>query len=184
MKRVFLVLAIGLALCAGAFAQDQHPTDKWGIGIQGGGSGGGFNGGGVDLTLKIPSVPVFWGIDLGFGSHWFGVGVSGDYYFIDKTLLPEAKLGWYLGGGVYARFTSVKGFGWEDNKLVEKNWVSLGAGARLPIGLSWHPIDLVEVYIQAVPSIGVNIPFYNTEFFDHDWIGWGIGGNLGIRFWF
>jgi hypothetical protein len=93
------------------------------------------------------------------------VGVSGDYYFIDKAIAPKIGLGWYLGGGIYGNV----GF-WSD-------YVFLAAGGRLPIGLSWQPIDLIEVYLQAVPSIGVQIlPPIN--------LNWGIGVDLGIRFWF
>ncbi|GHV52301.1 hypothetical protein AGMMS49579_09320 [Spirochaetia bacterium] len=171
MKKLILVGLIGLTLCvSGAFAQDQHPTDKWGIGVQGGGSfGWGLFGWGGALTLKIPAAPIFFVVDGGIGSGYFRVGVSGDYYFIDKTFSPEAKLGWYLGGGIYINFSS-----W--------TYVSLGAGAHLPIGLSWHPIDLIEVYLQAVPSIGVSIPFSDAS--NHNWFDWGVGGNLGIRFWF
>jgi hypothetical protein len=158
MKRVFLIGVIGLALCVtGVLA--QHSGDQWGIGVQ---FGGGIDGFGADLTLKIPQVPVFWTVGATILPKYFGLGLAGDYYFIDNSLVPDINLDWYLGGGGYAHV----GFG-DD--------VSVAVGARLPIGLSWHPIDLIEVYIQAVPSIGLSIVPIGFD--------WGIGGSLGIRFW-
>jgi hypothetical protein len=155
MKKLLLVGVISLALgVSGAFA--QHPSG-FGIGAQGGWSGG--VGGG--LTLHIPSVPIFWTVDVDLG----GLGVAGDFYIFDQPLVPAAKLGWYLGGGAYGYFGV-----WGDE-------VAIAAGARLPIGLSWQPLDFLEVYLQVVPSIGLQIlPGIGLwpNFF---------GGNLGIRVW-
>jgi hypothetical protein len=153
-KKAIVVLAFLLCVgTVGLFA--EHPKGL-GIGVQGGWSGG--VGGG--LSLKLPSVPVFWTIDLDYG----GLGVAGDFYLIDQTLVKD--LGWYLGIGVYGYFGV-----WADE-------LSIAAGGRIPIGLSWRPIDLLEIYAQAVPSIGLsvspNLGLWPNFF----------GGNLGIRLWF
>jgi hypothetical protein len=159
MKRVFLICVIGMALCvSGVFA--EHSSDKFGIGVQGGGGGGlgGYYGG--DLTLKFPKLPIFWGVNI----NGAGLGVSGDGYFIDKEFAPRAHLGVYVGGGIYGRFSIWKG------------WGELTVGAELPIGLSWQPLRFFELYLQAVPYVGVGIG-------NGIWIDGFIGGNLGLRFW-
>ncbi|MDR3341995.1 MAG: hypothetical protein LBT14_04260 [Treponema sp.] len=185
MKKLAAVCIIGLVLgIAGVFAEDQqsdkekffftknHP-DGWGIGVQ---VGGGNSGGGAALSLKIPALPIFWAVNLGFNSYYFGLGVSGDYYFIDKELVPAIKLGWYWGVGGYVGL----GF-WDDDHGPgygnDDGGMSLALGVRSPIGLTWQPLKFLEVFLQAVPSIGLGIvPGVGLD--------WGIGGNLGIRFWF
>jgi len=50
-------------------------------------------------------------------------------------------------------------------------------GARVPIGLSWQPIKLFELFLDVAPSIGV----YILNGFG---LGGGWDGELGIRLWF
>jgi len=165
MKKLVIVIALAAILATGtAFA--DHPSG-FGIGVQGG-YGGGWGGGwatspGVALTLKFPGLPVFWAVDLDIWQSYLGLRVAGDYYFIDKELV--STLHWYLGVGGYVGL----GFG--------TDYFGLGLGARLPIGLSWQPIKLLEIYLQLVPSIGV-------EFLPNIGLGGGWGANLGVRLWF
>ena len=155
-KKIICVTVLALTLGVGAVFAD-HP-DGFGIGVQGGWSGGAGGG----LTLKFPVLPIFWSIDGGPAS----LSVAGDYYFIDKDFID--RLGFYIGAGAYA---GLGVWGWNDG-------FNLWAGVRVPIGLSWRPIDLLEIYLQAVPSIGLHIiPFHGL------WPHF-IGGNLGIRLWF
>ena len=108
-------------------------------------------------------MPIFWAIDLELQDGYLGLALAGDYYLIDSQLIPT--LHWYLGVGGFV------GLGFSDNSM------DLRLGARLPIGLSWQPIPLLEIFLQVVPSLGVSvIPFY------FPYGGWG--GNLGIRLWF
>ncbi|GHU09018.1 hypothetical protein FACS1894151_05980 [Spirochaetia bacterium] len=156
MKKIVAVCVIGLALCvSGAFAQHSN---GFGIGVQGGYSSG--IGGG--LTLHIPSIPIFWTIDV--NSSW--LGVAGDYYLFDSSLVKEVGLGWYLGVG-----------GFVDLGFWDRDHVLIAAGARLPIGLSWQPIKLLEIYLQVVPSLGLQIS-PDVRFWNDWW-----GANLGLRFW-
>jgi hypothetical protein len=156
VKKIVCTTVLALVLGAGAAFAD-HPGG-FGIGLQGGWSGG--VGGG--LTLKFPSLPVYWSIDGGSSS----LAVAGDYYFIDKDFIDG--LGFYIGVGAYV---GLGVWGWDDG-------FNLWAGARVPIGLSWRPINFLELYLQAVPSLGLHvIPFKGL------WPNF-IGGNLGIRFWF
>jgi hypothetical protein len=146
----------------------DHPSG-FGIGIQGGAStswdGGGFLGGGA-LSLKLPSMPIFWAVRMDIGVGGFGLGVSGDYYFIDSPLVPDINLHWYLGFGV-----GVGLWGFDDK-------FGIGVTGRVPVGLSWQPMPLLEIFVQLVPSLGVQI----APEFHFPYGGWG--GDLGIRLWF
>jgi hypothetical protein len=167
MKKGLLVLVFAAIIATGtAFA--DHPKG-FGIGVQGGGGStwgaGGFHPHAA-LSLKLPSVPIFWAINLSFGEGFFNLGVSGDHYFIDSKLVPQIGLNWYLGGGGSLGLS----FG--------NNWMGLGVAARLPIGLSWQPLPFLEFYLQVVPSLGVSIlpSFYFPS--------GGFGGDIGVRVWF
>jgi len=128
-KRVIAAAVLGAALSvSGAFA--QHPQG-FGVGAMWQGVGGGA------VSLKLPSLPVFWGVSFGFdtadtpsgSSGWFRIGVQGDYYLVDKILVPKAKLGWYAGFGGYASYS-----GWDyDDKSSDDNdggRADIGIGAR------------------------------------------------------
>jgi hypothetical protein len=164
MKKIFFVILVAFLATGAVFA--DHPGG-FGIGVQGGGSsswsGGGF-GSGAALSLKLPSIPIFWAVNMSFGNGYFGLGLSGDYYFIDSQLVKT--LHWYLGGGLGL---GLWGFG---------DALGLGVSARLPIGLSWQPIPLLEIFLQVVPSLGVSIlPDFHFPY-------GGFGGDIGIRLWF
>ncbi|MDR2068831.1 MAG: hypothetical protein LBP71_03065 [Spirochaetaceae bacterium] len=172
MKKVLIcVLLLFLTLTVETFA--DHP-EGMGIGLD---FRYGVTGGwGPALSLKLPSVPVYWGIGLGIDRNWFGLNVSGDYYFIDKTLAPEINLGWYLGLGGYVGMWI-----WKDN--YHPAWarddnldMSLTLGARVPVGLSWQPLDFLEVFVDVAPCLGLwVIPLRFPD--------WDINFDLGVRFW-
>ncbi|MFP3089244.1 hypothetical protein LQZ21_02835 [Treponema sp. TIM-1] len=172
MKKVLIcALLLFLTLTAGTFA--DHPSGT-GIGLDFRyGVTGGF---GPALSLKLPVVPVYWGIGLGIDRNWFGLNVTGDYYFIDKVLVPEINLGWYLGLGGYTGLWI-----WQDN--YHPAWakdddldMSLTMGLRFPIGLSWQPLDFLEVFMDVAPSLGLwVIPFRFPD--------WDVNFDLGVRFW-
>ncbi|MDR1986044.1 MAG: hypothetical protein LBP88_03605 [Treponema sp.] len=158
MKKLVAVCIIGLSLgAAGAFA--EHP-DGWGLGIVG---RGGYGGSGPNLSLKAPSLPIYWGIGLGIWEGAFSMGVSGDYYIIDTALVPDINLDWYFGVGGYVSLGISDGFG-------------LALGARVPLGLSWEFLEHFELFGNIFAGLGIGIsPLYFP-----DWKG---GGELGIRYW-
>jgi hypothetical protein len=112
-------------------------------------------------------VPIFWGIDLELNKWYTLIGVRGDYYLIHKALIKEINLDWYFGVG-----------GWFSTLIPKEGdrWLSLGA--RAPIGLSWQPVDILEIFLEIAPSIGVRV----TPEFHFPSGGWGAG--IGFRIWF
>ena len=169
MKKFVLVVALVAILGAGtAFASPVHP-DGFGIGALWTGHmdfGGGGLWNGAALSLHIPGVPVFWGIQLGFGNA-LSIGVIGDGYFLGSELVNT--LSWFLGVGGYVN-------------LHLGDEAAIGLGVRVPIGLTWQPIDLIEVFFNSGLSLGLSIWTYGdggVHFPD-----FGMPIELGIRFWF
>ena len=167
MKKLIMVIALAAIVATGtAFA--DHP-DGWGIGVMGSydmGFIGGYHGNyGPALSIKFPKLPVYWGIGMGFGWHGFRLGVTGDYYIIDKTFAPDIGLGWYFGVGGFV------------NMHFWSGWGGIDFGVRVPVGLSWMPINWLELFIDIAPSLGVGI--YNGAGF---YFGLPLG--IGARFWF
>ena len=194
MKKIMALMALIFVFsAAGAFA--DHPSG-WGLGLIGGYNGGWSGGGaspGVGLSLKAPSLPIFWGIHLGLSNHAFNLGVTGDYYIVDQKLVPEANLHWFLGVGGWFKFYNHS----DDGRIGTEKWnysyTSLGFGARVPVGLSWQPVDFFELFLDIAPSLGVAIDTEGTytvggqKYVGHDGGivfpagGWGL--DLGLRFW-
>ena len=149
-----LVLGIALATMLAvvpAFADSPVHPDGLGIGLlwgMGWGGSGYGPGSSLALSLKVPALPVFWGINLGLGNHWFSVGVQGDVYFMGGYLV-DTILGWFLGFGLYGNFGASTRSGYDA--------AIIGFGARLPIGLTFQPIDLLEIFFNIAPSIGLGI---------------------------
>jgi hypothetical protein len=166
VKRFIIASLLGLAL-SGTAVVAQHPG-KLGVGIvygMGLGSGGlgGYN---VGLSLKVPSLPVYWTVNAQINSSIFGIGGSGDYYFIDQSLVPNINLGWYLGLGGYL------------GTLFYKDNIALWGGVRVPIGLSFMPANWIEIFLEVAPNLGITlIPDF---YFPH---GSYVNPALGIRIW-
>jgi hypothetical protein len=114
-------------------------------------------------------MPPFWGINLRINKEYFGLGVSGDYYLVDKALVPDINLGWFLGVGGYVNTA------FYDNSNADRLW--LDVGGRVPIGLSWQPAKFLEVFITVIPDIGLGIV---PELGNLDW---NINGEIGVRLW-
>jgi hypothetical protein len=161
MKKIAAVCVIGLFLSTAAvFA--EHP-DGLGVGIEFGGATSGF---GPALTLKVPQLPIFWAVNLDLGGNSIGLGVSGDYYIFDDTLVGSINLGWYLGvGGVVGLW----GFG---DKL------GFGVGVRVPVGLSWQFLKSWELFAEVAPQIGFQL-LPTVSLWNSFW-----RGALGVRYWF
>jgi hypothetical protein len=162
-KKLFLICVAGL-LTVNAFA--DHPSGRLGLGIFGGGGSASAAGGhgSLGVTLKLPVLPIFWGVTAYFGDP-LALSASADYYLIDADLVQDGSfnLDWFLAIGAFGHFT----FG-SDN-------FSAALGARLPIGLSWHISNNFELFADVVPGIGISFrgsPLY-----------WVWGGEFGLRVW-
>jgi hypothetical protein len=160
------------------FAQTHHQTDAWGIGVHGRDN---FTWnkmesfGGPGISLKPQKIPVFWDVSLGLkDNHWFNVGVSGDYYFLDKTFVDEINLGWFLGVGAYVGFTS--------SGANENEWSKFGGGIRAPIGLSWIFKENLEVFGAWIPSLGTD--FWKSSGAPADKDFGSLTFEAGVRYWF
>jgi opacity protein-like surface antigen len=173
MKKLILIVLLGLVIAtAGVFA--DHPAG-WGIGVEGqyNFAWEGFEGGsGAALSLKAPQLPIFWGISLSFRDDTFGISVTGDKYITDKALIPDINLGWYLGLGGYVGLLHWSGY----------NMINFGA--RLPIGLSWRPLDFLELFLDVAPSLGLGIYFGDYVGDNFEFPEGGLGMDIGVRLWF
>jgi hypothetical protein len=164
MKKKLLLFCMVGFLAIPAFA--EHPSNKLGLGLYVGAgygsvAGGLFNPG---LSLKIPNLPIFWGINANLGNSTAGVGISGDYYLLDRTLVKDGSfsLDWFLGLGVFTHIY----FG-------DSSFFALGA--RVPIGLSWHINKTFELFMDVAPGLGVR--FTDSPLY---YVG---AGELGLRVW-
>jgi hypothetical protein len=166
MKRLILVLVL-FAIISTSAAFADHPKGL-GIGLVYGTSSswgaGNWGNGYYGLSLKVPAVPVFWGIHLRVTNDFFALGLMGDKYFIDSALVKDIGLHWFLGLGLYG------------NIAFASESASFGFGARLPIGLSWQPVNVLELFLNLAPSLGINVnPL--------DFPAGGLGAEFGIRLW-
>ncbi|WP_461255968.1 hypothetical protein [Treponema sp. R80B11-R83G3] len=172
MKKLVIVLALVAIIATGtAFAGDQ---DGLGIGAFWS-SGGGWGSSGTvghsgALSLHLPGIPVYWGINFGgFGpfGNTLWLGVSGDFLPVvnNQPLVKNIGLSWFIRLGLYG-------------KIWLGDITGLDFGARLPVGLSWQPIKVFELFLDVAPSIGLYI--YDGSF----GLGGGWAGELGIRLWF
>ena len=167
MKKLLLVSILILVTAGAAFA--DHPK-SFGIGLTGVRYQN-WEGGGswqTALSLKVPAVPIFWAIYLGIGEGYTHLYVSGDKYVLEGELVPDINLHYYIGVGLYGML------GFYDNSDAD---TLLAMGARVPIGLSWHAVDFLEVFLALVPSLGVRV---NPIHFPDG--GWPF--ELGVRIWF
>jgi hypothetical protein len=169
MKRFVIVLALAVIITTGTvFAGDQ---DGLGIGAFWASGGGWSNAGTVGhsgaLSLHLPGVPIYWGINFGGWSDVIWLGVSGDFLHLvnNQPLGKNTGLSWFIRLGLYGKV-------WLGDIL------GLDFGARLPIGLSWQPIKVFELFLDISPSIGAYIFESNVG------LGGGWVGEFGIRLWF
>jgi hypothetical protein len=122
----------------------------------------------------LKPVPVYWGVGLGINKNWFGLNVTGDYYFIDRALIPDIKRNWFLGLGGYMGM-----WFWQNDYRPHSGdpGMSMALGARVPVGLSWQPLKFLEVFLDVAPSLGLSV--IPVRFPD-----WDVNFDLGARFWF
>ncbi|MCL2722151.1 MAG: hypothetical protein FWD47_12550 [Treponema sp.] len=169
MKKILLVFVLAAALAAGSAFAD-HPSNKVGIGAVAGWHGNWSNTGGFGhygLALKLPSLPVFWIVNLGFNPDYFRLGLSGDVHLIEFPIVTEANLHFYFGVGGWVSF-------WTQNDITD-----LSLGVRTPVGISWHALPDLEVFFHIAPSLGIYFTDRGPGFPSG---GWPV--QVGFRYWF
>jgi len=172
MKKTVMLIMLAVILSVGAFA--EHPSG-WGVGVvgQGGVVWDGFGGsGGGALSLKAPQFPIYWGISFALRNNFWGISVTGDYFTIENTINSNLNLGWFFGIGGYAGVYGYSG---------SESGIALHAGARAPIGIYIFPLNFLEVFLDVAPSLGLGLGIGDRGGINIDG---GIGGELGVRFWF
>ncbi len=177
MKKILLICALSLAGLSSASAI--------GVGIVGGGGASGWggnsrNGGNVGLSLGFGDVQdISWdlAIRLAFRSSnsvsFFRVAVDADWHIINYSVVNWFQL--YVAVGPYA------GLGWYSGSGNNNNTLYIDFGGRLPLGVRFIVFDRVDIWLAFVPSIGIDIGIGNNGSFG---LGGGLGGEIGIRFWF
>ncbi|MDR0555151.1 MAG: hypothetical protein LBG76_10205 [Treponema sp.] len=194
MKKLFAVCIVGLCLGTAVFA--NHPSG-WGVGFVGNyGFSGDLGVGGAALSLKAPSLPIYWGIGLSLSTGGFGFGVTGDYYLMEGLWAPiqgDDGFGYFIGLGGYVDFNTWGQKTTYLNKEYKGNHTTIGLGARVPIGVNVViPISSIklEVFVDAAPHLGLGISLYSGNYYDYnskgDMLGLGVGvsGEFGVRVWF
>ena len=154
MKKVIAIAFVLIALSAVAASAGNF------------GIGGAFSmdvlsttGGGAMLSLKIPSVPIVWGIALQGGGDNFNLGLTADWWLYQQGL--AGALGLYVGPGLYVSLP--------DN---------VELGGRVPIGINLYPLNFLELFLEIAPTL----VFYNNQGIDVP--NFGLQGAFGFRFWF
>ena len=193
MKKKFLIVLVLAMILATGTAFADHP-DGLGIGpVFTGGVNWGGGWGGPGLSLKIPGIPIFWGLTTSISSDHFGAGILGDYYFIHNPLAPEINIHWYLGLGGWFNFFSYNNSTNYLGRNYSYSYTSVAFGIRAPIGLSWQPFDWFEVFMDVALSLGLYIESDGTYRFEgrtytaHEGktgFAWSIPFSVGARFWF
>ena len=189
MKKFLLVIALVAIFATGTVFAD-HPD---GFGLGGLYTYGGFGRDvsdpetaayasifsmGYGLSLKIPGVPIFWGLKVAFNSFAFGLALTGDYYFIDQQI-SDVGLGWYLGAGLFVDWFNI------DVWLFQISVIDFGL--RVPIGLDFIFDSKFEIFLEAAPSAGLGLPSMSaggvTVNGDPAFL-WDVPVTVGVRYWF
>jgi len=185
MKRMVGALLIGLLVSVAAFA--DHADDSlalggiFGMGVGMNGLAPHFDFYPASLSLKVPKVPIFWGIYLRPLNN-FGLGVTGDWYFWEPMFISETrtnedgsyyvKIDWYVGAGFYT------------DVYTGKDYLGGDGGLRIPFGVSWHSMQQIkqlEVTAGSVVGLGIGGERHLKKPFFHWFI---IPVEIAVRWWF
>ena len=156
MKRKVALLV--LVLLIGAAAAGFGAT--WGVGASFGIDAIGGLPNQAMLSVKVPQLPILWGLGLQVGEDQANLGLTADWWLYTTNLFSFVNL--YVGPGLYTALP-------EPFEL----------GGRVPIGLNAYPVDVFELFLEVAPTLvlisdrdGINIPDFAVQ------------GAFGFRFWF
>jgi hypothetical protein len=156
MSKKILVIAFVLA----AFVAVSGFADTFGVGAAYGLNAIGGLPSSALLSLKIPQLPVLWGIGAQLGGGGFNLAVTADWWLYQQNLV--SFIGLYVGPGLYMSVPE-----------------PFEIGGRIPVGINAYPLDFLEVFLELAPAIvffssdaGITIPNFRLQ------------GAFGFRFWF
>jgi len=161
MKKLFSVLAV-------LFVLGTTSTFATGVGAQFGYTVGSYTG--AALTLKLDDLPPVFAVDMGFGSNYFSIGGTADWWLANPNI--TGPLNFYYAPGVAVSFVSVS-----------DSYTALNIGGRLVGGLNLFLGDVFEIYLQAAwqPTFVLALSGDNSSA-GFRWNSFPV--NLGFRFWF
>jgi len=191
MKKIVLIVALIAIIGVGTTFAGEYPNG-FGIGIFGQYGFGDIGGTGGGLAIKLPGVPVFWGLNVGLdsGTDWsyLGFGLIGDFHFIENSL--GGNLNWWLGiGGLFRMDLYSQTFRYASNSdTADYNYINIAA--RIPVGVN-ITFSTFDLYFQAVATLGARLysgydfTLWGIQFKEDSTVGfgWGVPLELGIRFW-
>ena len=152
-----------LGLAAVLFLAGSTQLFAWGIGLQGGAGIGASSFGGFAVTFGLDQVPLIFAVDLGFGSGFFGLDATADYWFMNPTIVDWGwgDLKWHWGVGAAVGFSIVH---WDEIhvhsdpyrvEVESKTGGSFDIGPRVFIGMNfdfcknqWDWLERFEAFIQ------------------------------------
>lgn len=153
-KIVIIALILMAVLAVGAFADTFGVGAAWSLSALGGLPNAAM------LSVKIPQLPIVWGLAAQFGTGDFNLGMTADWWLYQQNLV--SFIGLYVGPGLYMSLPQ-----------------PFEIGGRVPIGLNAFPLDFLELFVEVAPALmffssdsGVTIPNFRVQ------------GAVGLRFWF
>lgn len=169
-KSIVLVLMTLTLSLSGVFASNESSGRNVAIGPIFSGNFGGIDGplGGLGITGKIPNLPPIFGLNFSFGPSISFVGVTGDWWLYEQTLYAPANLDMYVGPGFFSDLSLSK-------------TTKFDCGLRIPVGLSWRPIKVLEAFVELAPAFGIAINGSDNQTVAPTW---RVQGAVGGRFWF
>jgi len=174
VKKITIFLVFLLVLSINVFAARPGGLGLGIVGEQNLTEGGSSNWEAA-LSLKVPSIPIYWGISLEIRNNEWGLGLTGDNYLLDASLIRIINFGWYLGLGAYA------GFHMYNDETI--SWTTFNVGARVPIGIYIMPARIFELFLNFVPTIGMDFLVTDSDT-TYSFPESGLNIGIGLRFWF
>ena len=153
-------------------AYAQHPGG-WGVGgvVQYNLPWDGFDGHiAAAISLKVPQLPIYWGLNFTFPRNAFSTRATADYYLMDFSN-STGDTGFFAGFGGYFGFYS------------EKSRTSIAFGPRFPIGFYTIRFGIFEIFLSLTPSLGVDIRFGDFPGKSFTFPNFFLGADLGVRMW-